>query len=138
MKLRYPSGPPPIIKGYLVLYNVASTAAWAAVLYQTILYVRQSPSTLTNLSTSTPSWLPSSLAPYYKHATGTYDAVGELTKWVQTGAALEVLHSLLGFVRSPVQTTAMQVASRLYLVWGIADRFASVCHPIPICSTPLS
>ncbi|KZV70086.1 PTPLA-domain-containing protein [Peniophora sp. CONT] len=119
------TGPSALVKGYLVLYNVASTAAWANVLYQTILYLRQSPSTFESVTTSAPSWLPSSIAPYFKHATSTYGAVGELTKWVQTGAALEVLHSLLGFVRSPVQTTAMQVASRLYLVWGIADRFAS-------------
>lgn len=121
-----------MIKGYLVLYNLASAAAWAGVLYQTALYLSQSPSTITKISTSTPSWLPSSIAPYWKHATGTYGSVGELTKWVQTGAALEVLHSLLGFVRSPVQTTAMQVASRLYLVWGIADRFASVSTPSPL------
>ncbi|VDC02759.1 unnamed protein product [Peniophora sp. CBMAI 1063] len=119
------AGPSRTIKGYLILYNLVSAAAWANVLYQTALYLSKSSSTLTSLTTSAPSWLPPSVAPYWKHATGTYGAVGELTKWVQTGAALEVLHSLLGFVRSPVQTTAAQVASRLYLVWAIADRFAS-------------
>ena len=39
----------------------------------------------------------------------------------QTAAILEVLHSLVGLVRAPVGTTAMQVASRLWLVWGILD-----------------
>lgn len=37
----------------------------------------------------------------------------------QTAAILEVLHCLLGFVRAPVVTTAMQVASRIWVLWGI-------------------
>ncbi|KAI0259252.1 protein-tyrosine phosphatase-like protein, partial [Gloeopeniophorella convolvens] len=40
-------------------------------------------------------------------------------------AALEVLHVLLGLVRSPLPTTAVQVGSRLYSVWGLAARFSS-------------
>jgi very-long-chain (3R)-3-hydroxyacyl-CoA dehydratase len=39
---------------------------------------------------------------------------------------LEVLHALFGWVRSPLPTTVMQVASRLFLVWGVADRFETV------------
>lgn len=31
---------------------------------------------------------------------------------------MEILHSLVGLVRSPVGTTFMQVMSRLILVWG--------------------
>lgn len=38
---------------------------------------------------------------------------------VQTGAILEVLHSVLGLVKSPIVTTLMQVASRLLVVIGI-------------------
>lgn len=38
---------------------------------------------------------------------------------VQSGAVFEVYNSLVGNVRSPVTTTAMQVASRLLVVWGI-------------------
>ena len=45
---------------------------------------------------------------------------------VQSFAILEIIHSLLGWVRSPVPTTAMQVASRLILVWGIAERYEAV------------
>jgi very-long-chain (3R)-3-hydroxyacyl-CoA dehydratase len=41
----------------------------------------------------------------------------------QTLAGLEILHSLLGIVRAPVMTTAMQVASRLLLVWGVMYLF---------------
>lgn len=51
---------------------------------------------------------------------------------MQSFAILEVAHVLLRWVRSPVQTTAMQVASRLFLVWGIAEQFPEVrffCYP---------
>lgn len=38
---------------------------------------------------------------------------------VQTLALMECLHSLLGIVRSPFMTTAMQVLSRLHIIWII-------------------
>lgn len=41
----------------------------------------------------------------------------------QSLALLEVVHSLVGLVRAPLLTTAMQVASRLLLVWGIMAQF---------------
>ncbi|KAJ5105286.1 Protein-tyrosine phosphatase-like [Penicillium alfredii] len=41
----------------------------------------------------------------------------------QSLATLEVLHSLVRLVRAPFLTTAMQVASRLLLVWGIMAPF---------------
>lgn len=37
----------------------------------------------------------------------------------QSAALLEVAHSLLGVVRAPIMTTVLQVASRVWLVWGI-------------------
>lgn len=37
----------------------------------------------------------------------------------QSLAALEVAHAAAGLVRSPVFTTVQQVASRLFVVWGI-------------------
>lgn len=45
--------------------------------------------------------------------------------YTQSLAGLEILHSLFGLVRAPVITTAMQVASRLLVVWGILWMFAS-------------
>ncbi|CAK7211929.1 hypothetical protein SCUCBS95973_001290 [Sporothrix curviconia] len=50
-------------------------------------------------------------------------AVGSFVRWTQTLALLEVVHSLLGVVRAPVFTTAMQVASRLLLVWAVVYPF---------------
>lgn len=42
-------------------------------------------------------------------------------KIAQTAAIVEVLHSAVGLVRSPVFITAIQVASRLWILWGILD-----------------
>lgn len=52
-----------------------------------------------------------------------YPASEKLLSGVQTLAVAEILHSLVGVVRAPVLTTAMQVASRLLLVWGILYLF---------------
>jgi hypothetical protein len=38
---------------------------------------------------------------------------------VQSLAVLEIVHAALGLVRSPVMTTAVQVFSRVFLVWGV-------------------
>lgn len=40
-------------------------------------------------------------------------------KLAQTAAILEVIHAALGLVRSPVMITATQVASRIWILWGI-------------------
>ncbi|THH13758.1 hypothetical protein EW146_g6511 [Bondarzewia mesenterica] len=114
---------PPLVKGYLVLYNLLSAAGWSYVLYLTLIHLW---SPTVPASASIPSFIPTSLVPLYKRATSTFTAVGEPTFYVQSLAILEILHALLGFVRSPLTTTAMQVASRLYLVWYIAARFDSV------------
>lgn len=53
----------------------------------------------------------------------TFPAAGQFVSYVQTLAALEVLHSALGLVRAPLMTTGMQVASRFLLVWGICGVF---------------
>ncbi|KAL7323381.1 hypothetical protein PS15p_211295 [Mucor circinelloides] len=52
---------------------------------------------------------------------GVFDIVWPALSYVQTAALFEVLHSLLGWVRAPLMTTAMQVASRLFLVWAVND-----------------
>lgn len=59
-------------KTYLILYNFASAVAWSVVLGRTVSLLSQSG--------------PQSV----------YAGVGEWTKWTQTVAAMEILHSLLG------------------------------------------
>ncbi|OJA15406.1 COP9 signalosome subunit CSN2 [Rhizopogon vesiculosus] len=53
---------------------------------------------------------------------------------VQSLAALEIIHVLLGLVRSPLPTTVIQVSSRLILVWGIIERFPYT-HSSPLYTT---
>lgn len=120
------AAPAMIIKAYLLTYNLLSAAAWSFVLYRTLSHLIPLQPPLAGLKASPSPFVPASLAPLYQRACTTYDAVGGTTAGVQTAALLEVLHVLLGFVRSPLSTTAVQVASRLFSVWGIAACFPSV------------
>ena len=88
-----------IKRQYLIFYNAINLLLWSGLL-QTVVYTLAS------------SGLPS-----------VYHASASLLRAVQTLAFAEVLHSLVGLVRAPVTTTAMQVASRLLLVWGIVWLF---------------
>ena len=45
--------------------------------------------------------------------------VHEVLQIAQTAAVLEVAHAAARLVRSPLATTAQQVASRIFVVWGI-------------------
>ena len=49
-----------------------------------------------------------------------YDTIEMPLKIVQTAAVLEIVHSMLKLVRSPVFTTVIQVSSRLFLVWAVS------------------
>ncbi|KAF7793953.1 hypothetical protein EIP86_005077 [Pleurotus ostreatoroseus] len=121
---------PAAVKYYLVLYNLASALGWGCILYTLLAHLRGSlPSSSLQRAAeaaSTAQWsarLPASLttlAPVLARATTAHARVGRATALVQTCAALEVAHALLGWVRSPLGTVAMQVASRYYAVWGVA------------------
>jgi very-long-chain (3R)-3-hydroxyacyl-CoA dehydratase len=75
--------------------------------------------------------LPVELHGLWARASSLYSHVGETTALVQTGAILEVFHVVLGLVRSPLSTTVMQIASRLFMVWGVANRFeAAQTNPL--------
>ncbi|TFK81992.1 PTPLA-domain-containing protein [Polyporus arcularius HHB13444] len=104
--------PSTLVKYYLVLYNILSTLGWSYLLLRTLTVVL-------NLDGS--KLRPSSLV---GRAAGAYAEVGADTAIVQSFAVLEVLHVLLGWVRSPLSTTLIQVSSRLYLVWGITGQFS--------------
>lgn len=52
--------------------------------------------------------------------------LGTWVKWTQTLAVLEIVHSALGWVRSPLGTTGAQVASRIYTVWGVVEAVPQV------------
>ncbi|KAF9644613.1 PTPLA-domain-containing protein [Thelephora ganbajun] len=67
--------------------------------------------------------IPPQLFDIYIRMTTTYDIVGGAVVIVQTAAALEIVHSISGLVKSPLPTTVIQVYSRLFLVWGITQKY---------------
>lgn len=80
---------------YLLLYNLTMTAGWTVVLLRLLRAIAFSQNI--------------------------YNAVALPLKIFQTGAILEILHSFTGLIRASAATTALQVSSRLMLVWGVAD-----------------
>ena len=70
--------------------------------------------------------MPQVLVPFVRRAGEAYGAVGVATAVVQTTAVLEIVHALVGWVSSPVGTTASQVASRLFAVWGVCEMYEVV------------
>lgn len=86
---------------YLVVYNAVSTVLWGCVLLRAlILYPLVGPDFVS-------------------------EGMAEFTAGVQAIAILEVVHALVGLVRAPVLTTAMQVASRLAVIFGVVLMFPS-------------
>jgi len=55
-----------------------------------------------------------------------YMQMGDVLVAVQTAMLLEILHSLLGLVPSPVITVMIQVSSRIFIIWGHT-------HWVPAC-----
>jgi hypothetical protein len=99
-----PSGPSGLTRGYLFTYNTANLLAWGTCLLYTASLIPTALSSNTLPTIFTTTFNPLLLA-------------------TQSLALLEVLHSLVGLVRAPFITTAMQVASRLLVVWGILTPF---------------
>ncbi|KAE8901813.1 hypothetical protein PF005_g11276 [Phytophthora fragariae] len=89
---------------YLLAFNGASCAGWAYVLYLTVTTVLKAHEAGQDLS---------------QVAQSTWDVVSLPLKVVQTMAVMEIVHAAVGFVRSPLGSTLMQVSSRLWLVWAI-------------------
>lgn len=91
-------------KGYLVLYNLACAAGWSFIIYEMAQHFMAAPK-----------------GDYWQAASTLYPRVEKPLKIVQTAAILEIVHSMVGLVRSPVATTFMQVFSRLFILWGITN-----------------
>ena len=152
---------PTFIKYYLVAFNILSAFGWGYVLLLTISHLfnlngdasatsatmtKTASSTLSDflstfsivkssgiISGSLESRLPAYVQPVYLRSMSTFARVGTQTAFIQSLAVLEVIHVLLGWVRSPMQTTVMQVASRLFMIWGIVEQFDGVsAHWCPL------
>ncbi|KAG2015992.1 protein tyrosine phosphatase [Coprinopsis cinerea AmutBmut pab1-1] len=124
---------PAAVKAYLIAYNALSAAGWSYLLVLLIVHLfnLDGQSQAAPVPTHSLTKLPPALQPILARATTAYARIGEKTTFVQSFAILEVLHAVLGWVRSPVVTTTMQVSSRLFLVWGITAQFAET-HSNPI------
>lgn len=115
------SSPSRALHTYLIAYNVVSLACWSVILFKTLslLFTRQP--------------FPNTVSGLINHLRSGYDYhhLGSWVIWTQTGALLEVVHAALGWVRSSPITVAMQVASRIWLVWGVLARQPEThSHPL--------
>ncbi|KAJ1650260.1 hypothetical protein IWQ61_008890 [Dispira simplex] len=82
------------VQVYLLAYNVVSATSWAWLLWVTM------------ITLATSGWSHQAV----------YDAVvGPLTM-IQFSMLLDVVHAVLGFVRTPIVTSIIQVASRVLIV----------------------
>lgn len=130
------------VRGYLIVYNLVSFFGWALILSTLFKHLAVGPQTasspiqfsekiLNALRPLKTTFIPSHASHYpplvsklLDRASTLHTYTGALVALVQSGAVLEVLHAAIGFVKSPIPTTAIQVASRLWLVWGISERFS--------------
>ncbi|KHJ80199.1 tyrosine phosphatase-like protein, PTPLA [Oesophagostomum dentatum] len=94
---------------YLFAYNAVQVLGWGIILLKTLygLFERRSWPEL-------------------------YNSVEVEVKIFQTLAILEIVHAAVGLVRSPVGTTAMQVWSRLLLVWPILYNCATARRSVGV------
>ncbi|XVF61519.1 hypothetical protein PTKIN_Ptkin08bG0136200 [Pterospermum kingtungense] len=67
-----------------------------------------------------------------------YNAVEKPLLLAQSAAVLEILHGLIGLVRSPISSTLPQIGSRLYLTWGILWSFPEIRTHILVSSLVIS
>ena len=88
---------------YLFLYNLAMTLGWTLLLAHLVrsLLREHSPSTI-------------------------YDLVSPFLRVWQTGALLEILHAVVGIVRASASVTALQVLSRVFMIWGVCEAVPGV------------
>jgi very-long-chain (3R)-3-hydroxyacyl-CoA dehydratase len=127
------TGPPTFVKTYLIAYNILSAVGWGYLLVSVLVHIfnLDGKSDVYKVpNTTTPRLLSPFPSVVLQRAQTTYLRVGALTAFVQSFAILEVIHVILGWVRSPLPTTASQVASRLFLVWGITEPFLKAGHTI--------
>ncbi|XP_031478963.1 very-long-chain (3R)-3-hydroxyacyl-CoA dehydratase PASTICCINO 2A [Nymphaea colorata] len=99
---------------YLSLYNWAVFAGWLQVLYLAVRTLIES------------------------GHTEVYNAVEKPLQLAQTAAVLEILHGLVGLVRSPVSATLPQIGSRLYVTWGILWSFPETRTHVLVSSLVIS
>ncbi|XP_024932631.1 very-long-chain (3R)-3-hydroxyacyl-CoA dehydratase PASTICCINO 2 isoform X4 [Ziziphus jujuba] len=84
---------------YLAVYNWTVFTGWSLALYLALKTLKETG---------------------YGHV---YKSVEKPLQLAQSAAVLEILHSLVGLVRSPITATLPQILGRLYITWGILWSF---------------
>uniref|UniRef100_A0A0D3EJM6 Very-long-chain (3R)-3-hydroxyacyl-CoA dehydratase n=1 Tax=Oryza barthii TaxID=65489 RepID=A0A0D3EJM6_9ORYZ len=78
------------------------------------------------------------LALLEKRYEAVYAAVEQHLLFAQTAAIMEILHSIVGLVRSPVSSTLPQITGRLFMIWGILRSFPEIHTHIFVTSLLIS
>ncbi|PWZ03051.1 PTPLA-domain-containing protein [Testicularia cyperi] len=135
-------GPPAAIRYYLVAFNFVSFFGWVLVLSTLLKHLALGPQPFSlpvkyaaefleplrrvkiGIVKSYSHLVPEPFASLLERASNSHTFVGSLVAAVQSLAILEVVHAAIGWVRSPVPTTAVQVASRLFMVWAVSERYS--------------
>jgi len=94
-------------RAYLLLYNVALAAGWSSIAWAAIR-----------------EW---SASKDLKHI---YRATEKSLFLFQTMAILEIIHPIVGLVKTSVITTMFQVSSRLFIIWGVLGPVPRTQHSI--------
>lgn len=99
---------------YLTIYNWAVFVGWLQVFYLAVKTLKESG---------------------HQHV---YDAIEKPLLLAQSAATLEIIHGLVGLVRSPISATLPQIGSRLYVAWGILWSFPEVRTHVLVSSLVIS
>ncbi|UJR14236.1 hypothetical protein I4U23_001226 [Adineta vaga] len=100
---------------YLVIYNGLLTIGWTLILLETIKRVL-SYNSFHDLS----------------ECYGLWNSIEIPLKICQTAAFLEVFHAMFGLVRSNPMIVLIQIISRVFLVWGVANYIPHAQHTVGI------
>ena len=104
---------------YLLLYNIVLAAGWASVAWAAIREYSQS-GEMKHIYRFVSLVLKEHSSLILKLKLNKFDRVVEKSLFLfQSAAILEVVHNVIGLVRSSVIMTLLQVTSRLFLVWGV-------------------
>lgn len=101
-----------LARSYLLIYNTAQCMGWLWVLQRLLVAV----------SGGIPI----------------YPSVQFPLQIFQTLGVLEVLHAVVGLVRASVPTTALQLSSRIFILWLIVERFAEVQYEFALTTMVLA
>nr|AGN32874.1 protein tyrosine phosphatase [Trypanosoma rangeli] len=107
-------------KAYLLAYNGSMFTGWAVILAKIVRHLASG-----------------------KDIQDVYPLIAKLLVFFQGGAVMEVLHAIVGLVRAPASTTAIQVSSRLLVLFGalrigVTDARSSPCFTHMVVAWSLS